>query len=136
MRNTEIVGALVVIAVILIIALIAFTIGRRRTMRLPHAARRRYAESWRELASRFVDEPDSTAHRADDLVFGALRERGMADEEGRWPQPFRKARQVLEESSSDDTEHLRLAMLQYRDALDATIGERDRKSVTLSRGAV
>src|SRR5579864_3850253 len=43
---------------------------------LPAGARERYAEEWRTVQSRFVDEPRSALDQADRLVSSVMRDRG------------------------------------------------------------
>ncbi|HVB77335.1 MAG TPA: hypothetical protein VNI34_05985 [Candidatus Nitrosotalea sp.] len=137
MNNSQILALLIVIGAVLLLALIVAVAQRRRGRALSRAARRQYAESWRVLEARFVDEPDAAVRGADDLVMAALRDRGLGNDEARWPKAFRQGRQVLAEANPGEgnTERLRVAMLHFRTAMDDMIGERERKSAAMPQRA-
>jgi hypothetical protein len=91
--------------------------------------RNRYATSWREVQSRFVDEPAGAIAEADDLIRTVMEARGypMADFEQRVAdisvdhpavvEHYRAAHAIAIEQegrTAQDTEALRQAMVHYR----------------------
>lgn len=121
---TWVVIAVVVIAAILLIVL-ALSARRRGLRPLPEAARLRYAESWRAIEGRFVDEPRQAVSEADQLALTVYHERG--GQEDRIPTDLRRAREM---TGSDDssTENLRQAMQHYRSAIEDLIGTDPRRA--------
>jgi len=95
---------------------------------LQPAARRRYADSWRDTQARFVDSPEQATREADHLVTEVMRERGypMEDFDQRandvsvdHPNVVENYRAGHAISLSNDrgdasTEDLRQAMVHYR----------------------
>jgi hypothetical protein len=95
---------------------------------LAPAARGRYADEWRSVQARFVDDPAGAVGQADALVTQVMRERGYpmddfdqraADVSVDHPQvvgDYRAAHDISMRSSNGDaeTEDLRQAMVHYR----------------------
>jgi hypothetical protein len=102
-------------------------------------ARRRYAEEWRILQARFVDDPAGAVAQADTLVTEVMRERGYpmddfdqraADVSVDHPEvvgDYRSAHDISTRSANGqaDTEDLRQAMVHHR-ALFEQLLEEDR----------
>ncbi|MBZ5584813.1 MAG: hypothetical protein LAQ30_21910 [Acidobacteriia bacterium] len=94
--------------------------------------RERFGQLWHDVQARFVDNPESSIHDADNLVSEAMRARGypMADFERRaedisvdHPQVVRNYRAahaiaVRREKGEASTEDLRQALVYYRDLFD------------------
>ena len=95
---------------------------------LPQAARSRYIDTWREVQSRFVDDPVGAVASADSLIQSVMAERGypVEDFEQRAADVSVDHPQVVEnyreghrlahagDSGADSTEHFRQAMRHYR----------------------
>jgi hypothetical protein len=96
---------------------------------LPTADRDRYAESWRQVQSRFVDEPSAAISEADGLIRSVMEARGypMTDfdqraadisvDHPRVVEHYRAAHAIATEQAGrtgQDTEALRQAMVHYR----------------------
>jgi hypothetical protein len=99
---------------------------------LPPAERDRYAEEWRHLQSRFVDDPPGSLTDADRLVADVMRARGypLTDFERRAEdlsvdhpgvvRNYRAAHAIAlqHERGQASTEQLRQALVYYRDLFD------------------
>jgi hypothetical protein len=106
---------------------------------LPEARRVVFAEEWREVQERFVDQPAQAAMAADTLVGRVMAERGypMGDFEAgadlvsvdhpRVVEDYRFAHGVRERSRTQQasTEDLREAMLKYRSLFDDLLAAGD-----------
>lgn len=106
---------------------------------LSDGARTRYAEEWRLVQARFVDEPDAAVRDADMLVQRVMEERGypVADDfEARAVdvsvdhpdvvENFREGHRLV----GGDTEELRRAMVHFRSLFDELLeGGRSREEV-------
>jgi hypothetical protein len=95
--------------------------------------RQRYADEWRTVQARFVDDPAGSISLADRLVQQVMAERGF-ETEGDFDQraadvsvehaqvvpEFRKAHEIAERHAADgvDTEELRQAMVHYRAVIE------------------
>jgi hypothetical protein len=108
---------------------------------LPPGARSRYAEEWRSVQARFVDDPSGAVAQADVLVTQVMRERGypMDDFDQRAADvsvdhpavvgDYRSAHEISQRSDAGnaETEDLRQAMVHYRalfeDLLEEDAGE-------------
>ena len=129
----------VIIAIAIVVVLAVILIGalsrRPRLRPLPDAARLRYADSWRQLESRFVDSPQEAVREADALVLAIYRERGGSDRD--LPDQVRKAREGVHDHGGDDsmTENLRRAMQHYRSAAEDLLGT-DPREVSAGRREV
>lgn len=112
---------------------------------LPEETRSRYAEEWRLVQARFVDEPETAVVEADTLVQRVMAERGypVADDFERraadvsvdYPdvvENFREGHRLVEEHErgGGDTESLRRAMVHFRSLFDELLaGSRQAEEV-------
>lgn len=119
-------------------------VRRMHIEELPAGARDRYAEEWRTVQTRFVDQPREALRDADDLVTSVMRDRGypMNDFEQRaadlspdHPQVidnYRAAHGIASRSERGEatTEDLRQAMVHYRTLFNDLLstGERTTRS--------
>jgi FtsZ-interacting cell division protein ZipA len=108
---------------------------------LSDEVRARYAEEWRQVQARFVDEPEAAVREADELVQRVMSDRGypVADDFERRAadvsvdhpdvvENFREGHRLAAES---DTESLRQAMVHFRSLFSELLeGGRDREEVT------
>jgi hypothetical protein len=117
---------------------------------LSAADRDRYAELWRSIQARFVDDPSASVSEADKLVAEVMRVRGypVADHEQRladvavghpnlldhYREACAIARQV--EAGSLGTEESRQAIVHYRALFEELVGLPDREPVTTAQGEV
>jgi hypothetical protein len=99
---------------------------------LPEPTRQRYAEEWRNLQARFVDEPAPSLAEADGLLSRVMRDRGypvddfdaQADlvsvDHPQVVENYRLAHKVHLENRSKrmTTEQLRVALVRYRSLFD------------------
>ena len=99
--------------------------------------RLRYAEQWRDVQARFVDEPQAALQEADHLVEDVMVERGypvgdidrqMADlsvEHSDVLRHYRQAHDAAQESAAGraTTENLRRGMVHYRALFEALLEE-------------
>jgi len=109
---------------------------------LPAGAKDRYAEEWRTVQTRFVDEPQSAVVDADHLVVAVMRDRGYpmenfeqrtADISPDHPhvvEDYRVAHGIAVRSERGEvsTEDLRQAMQHYRTLFDDLLGANERKA--------
>ena len=101
-------------------------------------ARERYADEWRTVQGRFVDEPEAAVHDADRLVQQVMAERGypVADDFERraadvsvdYPdvvENFREGHRLVDEheAGAAGTEPLRQAMVHFRSLFDELLAE-------------
>jgi hypothetical protein len=105
-------------------------------------ARERYSESWRELQTRFVDEPSQSVTEADRLVTDVMRERGypmdefdqrVADVSVDHPEVvehYRAAHSIhlANEGGETSTEDLRQAVVHYRALFNELLDTRESES--------
>jgi len=174
-----IIGAIIVVAIIIAVAIFSSRAGRTRRLRqrfgpeydravrttgdqtaaerdlaaresrvkrmhieeLPAGARDRYAEEWRTVQTRFVDQPREALGDADSLVENVMRDRGypMSDFDQRaadispdHPQVvdnYRIAHGIAVRSERGDasTEDLRQAMVHYRTLFNDLLGTSERR---------
>jgi len=99
---------------------------------LPPEERRRFADQWHQLQSRFVDDPSGCIEDADQLVCDVMRARGypMSEFEGRAEdlsvdhaqvvRNYRAAHTIAlrRDRGEATTEDLRQALVYYRDLFD------------------
>ena len=97
---------------------------------LPRAARDRYLDEWRQAEARFVSDPRDAARAAERLVERVLEERGYpnGDVERQLAlvsvdhpdvvERYRHGRSMVEGESSERTEDLRKAMVDFRTVLE------------------
>ena len=122
---TWIVIAVVVLAIIVLA--VVWAMSRRPRLRaLPDGARERYAEAWRNIETRFVDQPQQAVSDADGLALAAFRERGGREDD--LPHDIREAREMARGGDGDSmTENLRRAMQHYRSAMKDMLGRDPRE---------
>jgi hypothetical protein len=99
---------------------------------LAEPTRARFVNEWRELQTRFVDQPSTTVMAADELVYRVMAERGYPmenfDEQAKLisvdhpslVENYRAAHGICDQARSEraDTEDLRTALLRYRSLFD------------------
>lgn len=109
---------------------------------LPAGARDRYAEEWRTVQSRFVDEPKGALTEADRLITSVMRDRGYPMDEfntrvgdisvdhPRVVEDYRAAHDITARSERGEvtTEDLRVAMVHYRALFDDLLGSSRKES--------
>jgi hypothetical protein len=114
---------------------------------LDAASRQRYAEQWREVQARFVDEPAAALTQANGLVIMVMRDRGYptddfeqraADVSVDHPQVvenYRAANTISERVGSDQasTEDMRQGLVHYRSLFAELLDERDEGTVPQAR---
>jgi FtsZ-interacting cell division protein ZipA len=115
-------------------------VKRMHIEELPAGARERYAEEWRTVQSRFVDQPREALMQADRLVENVMRDRGYptsdfdqhaADISADHPavvDDYRAAHGIASRSERGEvsTEDLRQAMVHYRTLFDDLLGTPER----------
>jgi len=115
----------VTVVVILAIALIVALARRSSRLRpLPAESRDRFARTWSNIESRFIEDPRAAVQEADRVAVLILSERGATMPDGRdVPQDLQHARAA---ASSDEgrqgTEGMRKAMVHYKHMVDDAIG--------------
>jgi hypothetical protein len=116
---------------------------------LPPAARDRYADEWRRVQTRFVDDPGGAVQEADALIQAVMRDRGYpvddfeqraADVSVDHPQVVENYRAGHALAASGDTEEQRQAMVHYRSLFDELLEDSadralDRDDARTSRSA-
>ena len=126
MNQTLIVAAIVIVAIIVIaiVAVLARTAGKQRLRALPDESKDRYANSWRAIETRFIDDPRGAVQEADKIAVMILSERGgNVSDENHMPEDLRRARAAMrDERGSTDTEGLRRAMQHYKAIVDDAVG--------------
>ena len=109
---------------------------------LSEKARNRYAAVWRDVQTRFVDEPEGAVDEADSLVTEVMRERGYpiddfeqraADISVDHPevvQHYRAAHAVyVKKDDGAGTEELRQGFVHYRELFEDLLETRQREKV-------
>lgn len=125
--NQIVLVALIVIAAIVVIAIVAVLargIGNRRLHSLPDESKDRYASSWHEIETRFIDDPRAAVRDADKTAVMVLSERGAnVSDESHMPNDLQQARAASRgEGGTADTEALRRAMTHYKVIVDDAVG--------------
>ncbi len=114
---------------------------------LDPASRRRYADQWSDVQSRFVDEPAAALTQANGLVIMVMRDRGYptedfeqraADVSVDHPQVvenYRAANTISERVDSDQasTEDMRQGLVYYRSLFAELLAESDEGTVQQAR---
>lgn len=142
------------IVVVLIAAVVALWVGKMRdrpqfkVRPLSDEERTSFEANWSRLQEHFVDAPADTVAEADRLITDLLAEIGypaagfeqqaddLSRQHGKVATSYRRAHDVLvSQSTSDDgsaenTDSLRLALLDYRSVFDAVVGRRRTASNT------
>ena len=115
-------------------------VKRFQIQELPPGARDRYAEEWRGVQARFVDEPGAALAQADGLIASVMRDRGyppadfdqrtadLSADHARTLEDYRIAHEISlrSERGEADTEDLRQAMVHYRKLFDDLVGTSER----------
>ena len=107
---------------------------------LSDGVRARYAEEWKQVQARFVDEPEAAVREADQLVQRVMSDRGypVADDFERraadisvdYPDVVENFRDGHRLAGESDTESLRQAMVHFRSLFAELLeGDRDREEV-------
>lgn len=107
---------------------------------LSDGVRARYAEEWKQVQARFVDEPEAAVRDADQLVQRVMSDRGypVADDFERraadvsvdYPDVVENFRDGHRLAAESDTESLRQAMVHFRSLFAELLeGDRDREEV-------
>jgi FtsZ-interacting cell division protein ZipA len=117
---------------------------------LPEDARARFAEEWREVQERFVDQPSEAVVAADKLVHSVMEKRGypMGDFDAQADlvsvdhpevvENYRAAHGIHQraEQQQASTENLREALVRYRSLFEELLQAEDgQAAVTAGRGA-
>ena len=114
---------------------------------LPEDMRARFAEEWREVQERFVDQPSEAVVAADRLVHSVMETRGypMADFDAQADlvsvdhpdvvENYRVAQAIYERARQQQasTEDLREALLRYRSLFDELLQASDGQAVVTAR---
>lgn len=119
----DLVIALWFLAVILAIAR-AWQARMPRLAPLSPEAHNQFERSWHRITTRFVDAPREAVQEADSLVLSLLRARGWSLQNDELPKAIREARRHLARRSTEETEALRQAMLDYRSIFMESMGRR------------
>lgn len=116
---------------------------------LPESMRVRFAQEWRDLQERFVDQPSDAVVAADRLVYSVMETRGypMGDFDAQADlvsvdhpdvvENYRFAHSIRERAQEQptSTEDLREALLRYRSLFDELLSAHDGQAgVTAERG--
>jgi hypothetical protein len=107
---------------------------------LSDSVRARYAEQWKQVQARFVDEPEAAVREADELVQRVMSDRGypVADDFERraadvsvdYPDLVENFREGHRLAGESDTESLRQSMVHFRSLFAELLeGGRDREEV-------
>ena len=102
-------------------------------------SRRSYSEQWTRVQEQFVDAPAAAVHEADQMVTGAMAERGyptedfeqqlsdLSVEHGRTLDHYRQAHEISERATPGETstEDLRQAMVHYRVLFEELLSDSD-----------
>lgn len=136
--STLVIVIIVAVAVLIVIGVIAALMRNRSRMRsLPDESKRAYAERWRAIEMKFVDNPQAAVREADDLAVSVLRERGAHMHDDHMPDELRRARESARaDEGRTGTEGMRRAMLEYRQIVDDAVGTSARKSAGEGRREV
>ncbi len=113
--------------------------SRKSRMRaLPDESKMRYAESWRQIETRFIQDPSGAVREADQLAVSVLRERGAKMEDERHlPDDLMHARAATGvDANAGDTEGQRKAMLHYKHIVDDAVGDTSRTPAETQRREV
>ncbi|OLD05425.1 MAG: hypothetical protein AUI87_04660 [Actinobacteria bacterium 13_1_40CM_3_66_19] len=111
--------------VILAIALIVALTRRSSRLRpLPAESRDRFARTWSNIESRFIEDPRAAVQEADRAVVLILSERGATMPDGRdVPEDLQQAREAASsDGGRQETESMRKAMVHYKHIVDDAIG--------------
>lgn len=108
---------------------VAVAVSRMRLRALPDEAKGRYADAWRGVQGKFIEDPAAAAREADQLAVAILRERGAKIDDRQVPSELRRAREAAGGGEGQsETEGVRRAMLGYQAIVDDAVGRSTRKS--------
>ncbi len=129
---------LIVIAIVVLLivtgiyALVRGRGGGPRLRRLPEESRRRYAEQWRFIETRFIDHPGEAVREADQLAVAVLNEQGAElHGERSLPRRLRQARRAA--GGRDGTAAHHRAMQHYQAIIDDACGKDVREEAERGR---
>ena len=118
----------VVVAALIVIGLAAAFVKRSRKRELSDESKARYAQQWRAIEARFIEDPGGAARDADSLAVAILREREETVDEQHVPRDLREAREAARPGEGQNqgqgggTESMRRAMLGYQQIVDDALG--------------
>ena len=123
-QTTTLVVVIVAIVLVAAIALIVALSRRSRLNSLPPESRDRYARSWQDVETRFIDDPHGAVQEADKLAVMMLGERGATMHDDRKvPADLRNAREAANsDEGRQGTEGMRKAMVLYRNLVEDGVG--------------
>lgn len=132
----SVITIVIAVVVLLIVTGIYFAVrgrsGGPRLRNLPDESRRRYAEQWRVIETRFIDQPREAVREADQLAVGILNERGAQLHHDRaLPRRLREARRLGD--GRDGTNTLHRAMQHYQAIVDDACGKDVREAAERGR---
>ena len=139
MTSSALILLIVGIVIVLMVVGVAVSMSRRSRMRaLPDESKVRFAESWRQIETRFIEDPSTAVREADGLAAAVLHERGARMEDERhMPEDLVKARSAVGvDPKAGDTEGQRKAMLHYKRIVEDAVGDTSRKPVETQRREV
>ena len=117
-----------VVAVLIVVG-IAVAFSRMRLRPLTDESKARYAEAWRGVQARFIEDPAAAAKEADELAVAILRERGAKMDDRQIPSDLRRAREAAGGAEGQtETEAIRRAMLGYQAIVESAVGGSTRKA--------
>src|SRR5579872_4925531 len=134
------VDAILVVIAVVVIAIVGTlyavlrgrAAGGPRLRSLSVESRRRYAEQWRVIETRFIDHPREAVREADQLAVGILNERGAQLHHDRaMPRRLREARRLG--GGRDRTDTLHRAMQHYQAIVDDACGKDVREAAERGR---
>lgn len=139
MTSSTLILLVVGIVIVLVVVGIAISMSRRSRMRpLSEESKLRYAESWRQIETRFIEDPSTAVREADQLAAAVLHERGARMEDERHlPEDLVQARAATGvDANAGDTEGRRKAMLHYKRIVEDAVGDTSRRPVETQRREV
>lgn len=117
------------VVALLIVLGIAVAVFRMRLRALPDEAKGRYADAWRGVQAKFIEDPAAAAREADQLAVAILRERGAKMDDRQIPSDLRRAREAAGGAEGQsETEAVRRAMLGYQAIVEDAVGGSTRKA--------
>lgn len=138
MTNGTLIALVVVIIAIVLIVAMLLSMRRGRLRKLSQQDRTRYAQAWRAVETRFIDDPAAAVRSADELAVEILRARGARMEDRKAPEELESARAAAraDEARGSGTEAYRSAMVRYQAIVDDAVGEKTRRSAESNRREV
>jgi hypothetical protein len=127
--STVLIVIVAAIAVLVVIGLIAAMSNRSRMRSLPDESKQRYADSWRSIEMKFVEDPQGALREADELAVAVLQERGAHMHDDHMPDELRRARESARGGEGNaGTEGMRRAMLEYKRIVEDAVGTSAQKA--------